>query len=75
MPTISRNQAICMLYGEKYTEENAARLFKKIDGTDLEICYLHDPTEPILKSKMIINSNSNFKYRLYPAFFDNTMKF
>ncbi|KAI8388577.1 uncharacterized protein BYT42DRAFT_528538 [Radiomyces spectabilis] len=65
MTTISRNQAICMFYGEKYTEENAARLFKKIEGTELEICHLHDPSEPILIWEKKVNQYP-FRYNKYP---------
>ncbi|RCH78113.1 hypothetical protein CU098_003868 [Rhizopus stolonifer] len=48
MTTITRNQAICMFYGEEYTDENVARLSKRLDEVEVDICYLDDPTEPIL---------------------------
>ncbi|KAI8047165.1 uncharacterized protein B0P05DRAFT_632571 [Gilbertella persicaria] len=46
-----------MLYGEKYTEENVARLSKRLDEADVDICFLDDPAEPFLLWKMKINQN------------------
>lgn len=36
-----------MFYGEKYTNESAARLSKRSDEVDVDIYYLDDPTEPL----------------------------
>lgn len=57
-----------MFYGEEYTDENVARLSKRLDEVEVDICYLDDPTEPILVTLTIINSN--FKYHLYPTSLD-----
>ncbi|KAG1099408.1 hypothetical protein G6F62_009907 [Rhizopus arrhizus] len=64
MTNITRNQAICMFYGKKYTEENVACLSKKLDEMDVDICYLDDPTESFLVWKTKINQNP-FRYRTY----------
>lgn len=64
MTIITRNQAICMFYGKKYTEENVACLSKKLDEIDVDICYLEDPTESFLVWKTKLNQNP-FRYRTY----------
>jgi hypothetical protein len=47
--TICREQAICIFYCEDFIEENVARCSKKIEDIgDVDICYLHDPTDPVL---------------------------
>ncbi|ORX52021.1 hypothetical protein DM01DRAFT_1337009 [Hesseltinella vesiculosa] len=68
MATITRQQAICMFYCEKYNEDNVIRLSKRIDEMeDVDICYLKDdPTRPFLCSVTTIHSNP-FQYHLYPA--------
>jgi hypothetical protein len=46
---ICREQAVCIFYCEDFNEENAARCSKKIENIgDVDICYLHDPTDPVL---------------------------
>ncbi|GAA5817667.1 hypothetical protein MFLAVUS_011218 [Mucor flavus] len=64
MTTITRNQAICMFYGEEYTDENVARLSKRIDEAEVDICYFDDPTESFLIWKRKINQNP-LRYHRY----------
>lgn len=45
---ITREKAICMLYCEEYSEENANRLLKIIDKNELDICYQTSPLKPAL---------------------------
>lgn len=64
MTIITRNQAICMFYGEKYTEENIIRLSRKLDAIDVDVCYLNNPTEYFLVWKTKVNQNP-FRYHTY----------
>jgi hypothetical protein len=52
-----------MLYGEEYTEENVARLSKRLDEVEVDICYLDDPTESFLIWKIKINQNPSRYHR------------
>ena len=46
---ITREKAICMLYCEEYSEENANRLLKIInDKNELDVCYQTSPLKPAL---------------------------
>lgn len=56
--TITRQQALCMFFVKEYTEENVKNLEKRIDMVeDVEICYIDDPTEPVLINKVKIIQN------------------
>jgi hypothetical protein len=46
---VNREQAVCIFYCEDFNEENVARCSKKIKNIgDVDIYYLHDPTDPVL---------------------------
>lgn len=45
---ITREKAICMLYCEEYSEENANRLLKIIGNNEIDICYRTNPLKPAL---------------------------
>lgn len=45
---ITREKAICKLYCEEYSEENANRLLKIIDNNELDICYQTNPLKAAL---------------------------
>ncbi|KAG1140683.1 hypothetical protein G6F37_012940 [Rhizopus arrhizus] len=67
MPIISKEQAVCIFYCQAYNESNVAELTKRIEEMkDVDICYLEDPTEPILACIITINSRP-FRYHLYPT--------
>ncbi|KAI9496161.1 hypothetical protein BDB00DRAFT_810754 [Zychaea mexicana] len=54
---ITRNQAICMLFCEEYSDDNATRLAKKIEQLGaFDVCYENDPRRPVLLTQAIINS-------------------
>lgn len=54
-----------MFFHKPYTEDNAAILTKKLDDMeDLEICYLDEPTEPVLVHTLTINHNP-LRYKVY----------
>ncbi|ORX42677.1 hypothetical protein DM01DRAFT_1330021 [Hesseltinella vesiculosa] len=54
-----------MFFYEEFNDENIARLSKKIDDMgNVELCYLEDPTEPLLVSKLSLNGAPH-KYKLY----------
>jgi hypothetical protein len=56
------------VYCEPYNEPNVAKLSKLIDDmSNIEICYVDDPTEPMLISLKSLHANP-FKYHQYPAF-------
>jgi hypothetical protein len=58
MITVTREQAICMFYCEEYNETNVTELTKIIDDLkNVEICYLEDPTKPILLCIRTINQD------------------
>ena len=72
MPIISREQAVCIFYCQAYNDSNVAELTKRIEEMkDVDICYLQDPTEPILACVMTINSRP-FSYHLYPTVIPRT---
>jgi hypothetical protein len=67
MLTITREQAICMFYCEKYNDENVAELIKRIDEMkDVDICYTEDPTEPFLVFEGKINQNP-YRFHTYQS--------
>ena len=67
MVTITRQQAICMFYCEKYTQENVAKLSERIEEMeDVDICSLNDPTSPLLQCQKRIHQNP-FLYNMYPV--------
>ncbi|ORX52022.1 hypothetical protein DM01DRAFT_1337010 [Hesseltinella vesiculosa] len=67
MVSITRQQAICMFYCEKYNEENIVKLSKRIEEIeDVDICYMNDPASPLLQCQKRINQNP-FMYNLYPT--------
>ncbi|KAI7889255.1 uncharacterized protein EV154DRAFT_514989, partial [Mucor mucedo] len=45
---ITREEAICMLYGKEYSDKNAAELLKTIDEKELDVCYETSPLKPVL---------------------------
>ncbi|KAI8979449.1 hypothetical protein BDF20DRAFT_987710 [Mycotypha africana] len=59
-------QAICILFCEEYNEDNVKKLTKKVDDfANGEICYIKDPTNPIICSLKTLKANS--KYHQYPT--------
>ncbi|KAI8973791.1 hypothetical protein BDF20DRAFT_823931 [Mycotypha africana] len=65
MVTITRQQALCMFFIKEYTEENVKKLEKKLEEIeDVEICYIDDPTEPVLINKVKIIQNP-FRFQSY----------
>ena len=47
--TITREQAICLLFCEEINEDNISRFIKRIDSMkDIDICYKKEPHQPIL---------------------------
>ncbi|ORY88689.1 hypothetical protein BCR43DRAFT_448692, partial [Syncephalastrum racemosum] len=64
---VTKEQALCMLYCEDYTEDNAATLQKRLnDVEDFELCYRDDPTDPVLVSKRKLFCNP-FRYHRYAS--------
>ncbi|KAI7861401.1 hypothetical protein BDF14DRAFT_373297 [Spinellus fusiger] len=48
---ITQEQAICSFFGEEFNEANKSVLVKRIDDLkDIDICYIDDPTDPVLVS-------------------------
>lgn len=69
---IPRDQAICMFFYVKHTEENVKKYRKQIEDFDnVEISYTLKPTQPILASLNRIYENPQ-SFHLYP---DNTSNF
>jgi len=67
MPIISKEQAVCIFYFQAYNESNVSELTKRSkEMKDVNICYLEDPTEPILVSLLSMKTYPS-KYRRYPA--------
>lgn len=65
--TITKEKALCMFCGERYNEENAKMLMKKLEKSEgLVICYIDKPIEPIISHSSMIAAQS-WKYRLDPA--------
>ncbi|KAI8047338.1 hypothetical protein BDF21DRAFT_405128 [Thamnidium elegans] len=48
--TITKEQALCMLFYKPYTEENVKTLMKKLEALEgFELCYTYNmPTKPII---------------------------
>ncbi|KAI8997478.1 hypothetical protein BDB01DRAFT_714128 [Pilobolus umbonatus] len=62
---ICREQAICIFYCKEFTEENVAICSKKIEDIgDVDICYLVDPTDPVLVLDIRVNTLP-FKFHRY----------
>lgn len=62
---ITRDQAICMLFCEEYSKENAARLSRKIeDFGSFDVCYENDPMRPVLVHLNVIRSDP-FTFKRY----------
>jgi ASC-1-like (ASCH) protein len=67
MITITREQAICMLYCVAFNDENVKKFVPTIDALkSLEICYKEDPMEPMLISLKSLEAHT-VKYRKYPT--------
>lgn len=63
--TVTREQAICMMYCAAFTEENVKKLVPTIDALEgLEICYKEEPMEPMVISIYKINAYP-FLYKKY----------
>lgn len=59
-----------MFHCEEYNDDNVARLQKWLDEMkDLELCYRHDPTDPILVTKRAMKNNPD-KYCSYKSLED-----
>lgn len=62
---ICREQAVCIFYCKEFNEENTTICSKKIEDIgDVDICYLVDPTDPVLVLDIKINPLS-FKFHCY----------
>lgn len=46
--TITRKQALCILYSKEYTEQNAKKINTKIKKKKLEVCHISDPFFPCI---------------------------
>ncbi|KAI9253627.1 hypothetical protein BY458DRAFT_337359 [Sporodiniella umbellata] len=67
MITITREQAICMLYCVLFDDENVKKFVPTIDALKgLEICYKEDPMEPMLISLKKLEARV-VKYHRYPT--------
>lgn len=57
MCSISREQAICIVYCKEFNDENVRWLLKKIDKLEeLELCYDDDPKHPLLVTCVRVNA-------------------
>jgi hypothetical protein len=64
---ITREEAICMLYGKEYSDKNAAELLKKIDDEkELDVCYETSPLKPALVPLFRIFAESHLYKRYKP---------
>jgi hypothetical protein len=62
---ITRNQALCMFYAEKYTEVNVNLLSKRLESYgEIEICYETNPLKPVLVTKTRIWADP-FSFKRY----------
>ncbi|KAL0142356.1 hypothetical protein V8B55DRAFT_1497209 [Mucor lusitanicus] len=68
MVFISRNQALCIFYQLKYNEENSVQALDKFKalGDEFEICYLTEPTVPVVATKSQI-SKYPLKFNTYQS--------
>ncbi|KAG2236192.1 hypothetical protein INT48_003811 [Thamnidium elegans] len=66
MVFISRNHALCIYYQLKFNQENVAKALEKFQplSDEHEVCYLNDPTIPVLVSKPRLYGNS-FVFKEY----------
>lgn len=63
--SITRNQAIYMLFCEEYSDENAAILAKKIEQLgNFDVCYENSPNKPVLVHLYVIR-NDPFTFKRY----------
>ncbi|KAI7860407.1 hypothetical protein BDC45DRAFT_530005 [Circinella umbellata] len=47
---VTREQAACMFFCKEFNDENASKLLRKIEEIgDVDLCYLEDPTEPLVE--------------------------
>lgn len=62
---ITREQAICIFFCQKYTESNVEKLLKRMENfEDVDFCYDENPLKPILLSNERIDSEP-LKYKRY----------
>lgn len=63
---ISRNHALCIYYQLKFNQENVAKALNKFQplSDEHEVCYLNDPTIPVLVLKPRLYGNS-FVFKEY----------
>lgn len=68
MVFISRNHALCIYYQLKFNEENSAKALEKFQALsdEHEVCYLTDPTIPVLVLKTRLYGNP-FLFKEYFA--------
>lgn len=60
----TRNQAICMFYYVNFTPENVEIYKRKLEESELEICYNTTPNQPVLVAKQRILGDP-LTYRKY----------
>lgn len=71
MTTITKEQALCIFFCEKYTEHNAQILMKELDSyKEVELCYQESPFEPELRSTLT-TYGAPHRYQLYPCTIDD----
>lgn len=62
---ITREQAVCIFFCEKYTQSNVAKLLKRLDNIeDVDICFDENPLKPFLLPNSRINTEP-LKYKRY----------
>lgn len=62
---ITRGQAICIFFCEKYTEANMEKLLRKMETfEEVDICYENNPLKPLIQSNAAVDSESS-KYKRY----------
>lgn len=71
MITITKEQAVCMLYCKPYDKDRAIELLKYIEHRELQICYSNDPIQPILMSSAGIRKYGSI-YKQYPALYKDS---
>ncbi|KAI9282178.1 hypothetical protein BY458DRAFT_497415 [Sporodiniella umbellata] len=65
MPTLTREQALCILHHAPFNEKNAKKYVEMLDNSEgLEVCYMEDPLEPIIMSNFRINRHP-FRFQRY----------
>ncbi|KAL1933930.1 hypothetical protein VTP01DRAFT_8020 [Rhizomucor pusillus] len=68
MINITREHALCIFYQLKFNEENSIKAKQKFEplSEEFEICYLDDPTIPVLVMKLRIH-NERSRYHIYDS--------